>query len=334
MCVIWANGKPLAQYQRNVELNEIDYMKKIELILLMVFCVVGVATSKDNAPKKYLVLELNKADMDTINPNVINMDSVQIAAFNFLINDPVPYYKRDTILQDSINSLRKGFDSFVDEVKKGEYNTTEHWVRILLFSVAILLVVIVLYLVLRLRGLRDEIVDVVTDSNRIKEWVKKGSEKPSIIPVSKSYDGDIRSLQNENRDLRNRVVTLEDMLKERNTSSDMESPATFSQQSSSRLVETQKLLYADSIIDGVFSHVKEKENDDTVFVLRLKNETNASITLHKGAYNKVLANASYLEGCEKQIIGNNTIEIVREGEAEKGFNGKWKVVSPLKVEIR
>ena len=48
----------------------------------------------------------------------------------------------------------------------------------------------------------------------------------------------------------------------------------------------------------------------------------------------MLANASYLEGCEKQIIGNSSVEIVREGEAERAFNGKWKVVSPLKVEIR
>lgn len=313
-------------------------MKKIELILLLFFCVFGVYAAKQNntVPKKYLVLELNKADRDTINRNVINMDTLQIAAFNYLINDPVPYYKRDTILQESLELLRNDINGFRDEVKNGEYNATEQWVRILLFSLAFLLVVIVLYLVLRLRGLRDEIVDVVTDSGRIKEWVKSNGERPSVsvTPVSKSYDGDIRSLQNENLDLRNRVATLEDMLKERNTLSGMESSSTPNQQTSSKSVEAQKLLYADSIIDGVFSHVKEQENEDTVFVLRLKSETDASITLYKGAYNKVLANASYLEGCDKQLIGNDSVEIVREGKAEKGFNGKWKVVSPLKVEIR
>jgi len=309
-------------------------MKKVELILLMVFCIVGIATPKDTPPKKYLVLELNKAEMDTTNPSVINMDSTQIANFNAFIKDPVPYYKRDTILQNSLKSLRNDFDGFQDEVKTGKYCITMLWVRVLLFSLAFLLVVNVLYLVMRLGGLRDEIIDVVKGSGRIKEWLNNSSEKPSIVPVSKSYDNDIRNLQNENRDLKKRVATLEDMLKGKNASSGIESSSYTQQQTSSRPVETQKMLYADSIIDGVFSHVWEYENDDTVFTLRIKNDTNASITLYKGAYNKVLANASYLEGCEKQILGSNSVVIAREGEAELLGNGKWKVVTPLKVEIR
>ena len=113
-----------------------------------------------------------------------------------------------------------------------------------------------------------------------------------------------------------------------------ESSVIANQQTSPKPIETQKLLYADSIIDGEFSHVKERENDDTVFVLTLKSESAASVSIFRQAYGKVIANPSYLEGCEKQIIGNSSVVIVREGEAEKGFNGKWKVVSPLKVEIR
>ena len=84
----------------------------------------------------------------------------------------------------------------------------------------------------------------------------------------------------------------------------------------------------------MFSHVKEQKNDDTIFVLKLKNENTASISIFEQAHGRVIANASFLEGCEKQIIGNSSVEIVREGKAERGFNGKWKVVSPLKVEIR
>lgn len=311
-------------------------MKKTGMILFLMFWIVGMYAGTPSAAQQknsYIVLTFNKAQRDTMS-YTINMDSAQIDYFNHFLKDPVRYYEKDSALQSDIDTLCSKYLKFQKDVENGDYNTTVSWVRILLFSLAFLLVVNVLYLVLRLKGLRDEIVDTVTDSSRVKEWLKNSTEKPVITPVSKSYDGDIRNLQNENRDLRNRVAALEDMLKDRNTSSDMESPTTFSQQSSSRPVETQKLLYADSIIDGVFSHVKEKENDDTVFVLKLKSETTASITLYRGACNKVLANASYLEGCEKQIIGNNTIEIVREGEAEKGFNGKWKVVSPLKVEIR
>lgn len=311
-------------------------MKK-NLLLLMLFsllagCVFAKPSDTPKANNSYIVWTLNKAEKDTI-ANSINMDSVQIAYFNRLINDTVRY--ENSLLQIELDSLRSELSAVRKKAEHGEYNKTKLWTRIMLFSMAFLVIAILFYLVLRLRGLRDEIVDVVRDSGRIKEWLNEfNNEKPSFRPVSKSYDNDIRSLQNENRELKNRVAALEDLLKERNNPSKVKHSSTTEQQPSSKTVETQKLLYADSIIDGEFSHVKEQENDDTVFVLTLKSESTASVAIFRKAYGKVIANASYLEGCEKQIIGNSSVVIVCEGEAEKGFNGKWKVVSPLKVEIR
>lgn len=313
-------------------------MKK-DLLLLMIFSLlmgcVFAKTSETSKPKNsYIVWTCNRAEFDSTN-HAINMDTIQIAYFNRFLNDSVRYYERDSALRLEIESLRSELSAFKTKVEQGGYNSTKLWVRILLFSMAFLLIAILLYLVLRFRGLRDEIVDVVKGSGRIKEWLNDyKNDKPSTKIAPKSYDGDIRSLQNENRELKNRLVALEDMLKERNDSSDRERPMASEQQPSSGSVETQKLLYADSIIDGEFSHVKEQENDDTVFVLTLKSESAATVSIFRPAYGKVVANASYLEGCEKQIIGNSSVVVVREGEAEKGFNGKWKVISPLKVEIR
>ena len=46
-------------------------------------------------------------------------------------------------------------------------------------------------------------------STKIKKWVKRINEKPSITPVSKSYDSEIRDLQKDNRELKNRINELE-----------------------------------------------------------------------------------------------------------------------------
>lgn len=309
-------------------------MKK-DLLLLMIFSLlmdVCAAPSTTAQKNSYIVLTYNEAAPDST-ANSISMDSAQIAYFNRFINDPVRY--ENSLLQIEMDSLRSELLAVREKAELGEYTSTKLWVRILLFSMAFLLIAILLYLILRFRGLRDEIVDVVKGSGRIKEWLNDyKNDKPSTKIAPKSYDGDIRSLQNENRELKNRLAALEDMLKERNDSSDRERPMASEQQPSSGSVETQKLLYADSIIYGEFSHVKEQENDDTVFVLTLKSESAATVSIFRPAYSKVVANASYLEGCEKQIIGNSSVVVVREGEAEKGFNGKWKVISPLKVEIR
>lgn len=257
-----------------------------------------------------------------------------------IINDSLQLESKikatDTLIQtmqDSLDLLEKRLNTLMDErVTVEAYKKNVLWVRILLISLAFLLILNALYLILRFRGLRDEIVDVVTDSSRIKDWVKSSTEKPSIIPVPKSYDSEILSLQKENRGLKDKVKELENdilSLQKKPTAMAVEQRPTFSQH-----VGSQKLLYADSIIDGVFSHVWEKENDDTVFVLKQKNESSASITISDRAYKKVLANPSYLDGCDKQIVCCNSVVIMNEGEAEKGGNGKWIVITPLKVELR
>lgn len=305
-------------------------MKKIELAFLLLFCTMGVY-AQNTTSKQYFVLKYNEVNMDT-SKHVCNMDSIQIDYLNHFLTDTIRYYERDNAIQTDIDSIKNECAVFQEKVKSGEYNSTKPWVRLLLFSLTFLLIVSIFYLVLRFRRLRDEIVDVVKGSGRIKEWLNNSIEKKSQPTMTKSYDYEIRNLQNENRDLKDRLSALEDALRNNSASSGIEPPSLTVPSSSSRIVE--KLLYSDSIIDGVFSHVREHENDDTVFVLKLKNDTNASITLYKGAYNKVLANASYLEGCEKQILGTDSVEIVREGEAEMSSNGKWKVVIPMKVEIR
>ena len=95
-------------------------------------------------------------------------------------------------------------------------------------------------------------------------------------------------------------------------------------------------LYADAIFDGKFNRVKELPDDDTIFELKLigPNETLAKIVIYGPAYRRVIVNPSFLEGCEKQIVGNSTVVMELEGLTQKDDrNGKWTIVTTPKVKI-
>jgi regulator of replication initiation timing len=84
-------------------------------------------------------------------------------------------------------------------------------------------------------------------------------------------------------------------------------------------------LYADSIFEGKFNRVRETPNEDTIFELKLNHtdDTRANIVVYHEAYRKVTANPAYLEGCEKQVLGNSNVKMQKEGIATKDSNGNW-----------
>ena len=131
----------------------------------------------------------------------------------------------------------------------------------------------------------------------------------------------------EIKDLQNRMAAVEDKLRKSASATANTAPKPQS--------ETQKkVLYADNILGDTFNGVKEHASDDTIFQLTLTGPARAMVTLYENATRKVLANASYLEGCEKQLLGRSTVHIDRNGEAEKDENGRWRVKTRLKVVIR
>lgn len=96
-------------------------------------------------------------------------------------------------------------------------------------------------------------------------------------------------------------------------------------------------LYSDAIVDGSLNKVKERPNDDTIFelILNEQNSTSAKVVIYSGAKRRIIANASFLEGCEKQIIGSNDVVVEREGIAEKdSTTGVWNLIKRPKVLIK
>lgn len=304
-------------------------------LLTLTFEVVIGATEKQQTNVVWkLAATANNNDSTSVATIVV--DTNQILYMKAILSDCFNYLDADSLLKSDIDTLQLRLLRFQNKVEDGNFGHTQSWVRLLLFILAGIVLGLAIFVFFMQRDLNHDSKRIDKRRKEIEDLKEKIGKSNNNTPNKDtgSIEKEVVDLKKENRAINSRLEVLEHMLKERGFSSDRESSSTPNQQPSSKSVETQKLLYADSIIDGVFSHVKEQENEDTVFVLRLKSETDASITIYKGAYNKVLANASYLEGCDKQLIGNNSVEIVREGKAEKGFNGKWKVVSPLKVEIR
>mgnify|MGYP003304622793 CR=1 FL=1 len=95
-------------------------------------------------------------------------------------------------------------------------------------------------------------------------------------------------------------------------------------------------LYSDFIVDGIFNKVTETPNEDTVYELILDNGNgcSASVIIYQGAYSRILANRSFIDGCEIQIVGKNEVCIEKDGLAEKDNNGKWKLVRVPSIVIK
>ena len=105
-------------------------------------------------------------------------------------------------------------------------------------------------------------------------------------------------------------------------------------QNISKPVAPVTVLYADAIVDDFFNEVKEMPDEDAIFELDLHNPYTASFTIYHSAKQKILANPSVLNGCNKQVLNNaQNVKIESEGKAQLQANDKWKVLQKLNVTI-
>lgn len=194
-----------------------------------------------------------------------------------------------------------------------------------------------------------------------EKWVRKKviREKETRHSLVVNYDDNseaeefkkqINKLTIENNKLNNKIVDLEvtndDLLKEinrldkqLNESLDSRNRRTESKKPSKKESQTdnnaRSILYADFINDGQFSHVTGDPNDDSNFELHLTSEKTASFVVYKPASPRIVRNpAAFLQGCEKQVIGQTgEIEIRHEGRAECDSDGQWKVLNNNKLNV-
>lgn len=226
------------------------------------------------------------------------------------------------------NSL-KGMETSLDQLK------TFVFIGGIILAVLLVLLYVIVFVSKKnrekniIKAIRDcedsdfkrKIVAVVMENQKFKEMLR--SEFAKSAGNQKSYDGDIN-------DLKRRIATLED--KNRGSQSTMQQQSTVGGSVSIQKPEPIVKMYAESINDKKFSKVKDVPNEDTIFELRVKGNT-ATVTIYEPAYQKILANPSFLEGCSKQMLGRSSVTVTEEGRAENDA-GKWIVTVPVKVVLK
>lgn len=104
-------------------------------------------------------------------------------------------------------------------------------------------------------------------------------------------------------------------------------------QTTDKPASNDSIMYADCIVDNYFNKVSEEPDEDTVFELHISNNT-AGFTVYSGAKRRIIANPAYLDGCEKQIIGDSDVIVEEKGLTQIQLDGKWKIINNLKVIIK
>lgn len=240
-------------------------------------------------------------------------DTVRITAVWMNITDVLA--KQDSAMWNRF------FEQQVRELVEGELSRIKYMQRLFFLIVIIIgggavVLSIILYKKV-MRHLQGEIKKIREELNAIQP------QTPSLIAMLPDIYGD---LPRQIEELREQLETLK---KEEPRKS--ESPIVMGE----NLVMPIR-LYAKSIIKGKFYSVYESPTGDSIFELKLDSRfaTTAKVTVYKQAYETVIVNPAFLEGCSRQIVGSSIVDVTEEGRAEKDHEGNWISVSPIKVVIR
>lgn len=104
-------------------------------------------------------------------------------------------------------------------------------------------------------------------------------------------------------------------------------------QTTEKTANNNSIMYADCIVDNFFNKVTNEPDEDTVFEFHAHNNM-ADFVIYSGAKRRIIANPAYLDGCEKQIIGDSDVIVDETGIAQIQMDGKWKIINSLKVIIK
>ncbi|KAA6344093.1 hypothetical protein EZS27_008248 [termite gut metagenome] len=193
-----------------------------------------------------------------------------------------------------------------------------------LMALVVMIIALVVYILLNTKKRRDEIIDTLGEW---KKWLVQEKEKKKQLEIMQQQLDD---QSHKIEELQKRVAELEN--KPTKTKADDKTlPVT----EPAKKLDSYLNLYANAIINGMFfNKVTNQSNDDTVYELTVTSlsDRTAKFTVYKEAYSRVLKNPDFVDGCDKQKLGNQSIE-VEAGEAQKQDNDKWKVTKQAKVKF-
>lgn len=224
---------------------------------------------------------------------------------------------------------------------EGKTSSSVSWIGLLVGLFVGLVCGVLLFYLLYVKKLKLDYEHKKNELSRVKANIT--SEKSKISSELSQLRSRIKILERDNKRLFDENVSLGveiDRLRAArfrvNENIEEQTVSLSANQVSSQESGPSMTLYADAIIDDCFVKVRENPNEDSIFVLHLNGDNMADFSIYKLAYQRVVANPSFLEGCEKQILGDTMqLEIKSEGRAQREVsNGKWKVINKLNVIIR
>lgn len=261
-------------------------------------------------------------------------ESTSSRTINYTVRLPYDSLKAE---RDSLKAERNSLKAEIKSLKKQLINSGSDYVHapsnkwkfnkldiILGIIAGLLLIILIIVLVLKKKadaktlGSQTELQGMINDlENKVQGLTK---EKEELESQKSNWEKEKRSLEQEITGLRNKKASV---------APTVPSPKPASPQ--------PKILYAYAIVNGKFNRVKEQpDSAETNFELRLDSPTatSAKIYIYSGAERRILANPAFLEGCEKQILGNSRVETTHPGLATKEGENNWVVTKKPEVIIR
>jgi len=283
-----------------------------------------------------------------ISPNTVGGDTIIVSVIDNLtisdscivkVNPNQAFVDSITIhnLNDSIIKLNTTITNCNTQIVNLETNKNNSFILICVFAV-LALVFITLFILEKIDPKKQKKIrqrEIKDTTNEEEGWRKENVElKKNVDSLSyenKRLKNENKGLQEENQAFRDEIAKDQQMQK---TKDRLQTPPEQPSYIPSPPPQPQ-LLYADSIFEGKFNHVSEKIDDDPIFELKLDspNGTSATVRIHEPSYRRVIANPAFLVGCEKYVLGNTTVTLLREGKAVKESDGKWKLTIVPEVQI-
>lgn len=227
--------------------------------------------------------------------------------------------------QDTTNYQKLYEEEVNEHSKTKEESDRYHKTNIILGIIAgLLLIILIIVLVLKKKadaqtlGSQTELQGMIDDlEDKVQSLTK---EKAELESQKSNWEREKRSLEQELTGLRTKKA-----------------PVAPTAPSPKPAPPQPKILYAYAIVNGKFHRVKEQpDSAETNFELRLDSPTatSAKIYIYPGAERRILANPAFLEGCDKQILGNSRVETTHPGLAQKEGENNWVVTKKPEVIIR
>lgn len=261
---------------------------------------------------------------------ILNNNDSSTNRINYTVRLPYDSLKAEIgTLKAERAKLKAERDELQKQLDKSGHAPSNEWgfnkLDIILGIIAgLLLIILIIVLVLKKKadaqtlGSQTELQGMIDDlEDKVQSLTK---EKAELESQKSNWEREKRSLEQEITGLRNKKAPVAPI-------APSPKPAPPQPQS----------LYADAIVNGKFNRVKEQPDPaETNFELRLDSPTatSAKIYIYPGAERRILANPAFLEGCDKQILGNSRVETTHPGLAQKEGENNWVVTKKPEVIIR